>query len=115
MIPPQTDALHPLKTLDDEPVFGELWQAQVLAMADALVAEGVFDGEAWSSALGHALKQAEADGAEDTPHTYYEAALRALETLLNSSKTVPAKLMEERCEAWKKAYQSTPHGKPVEL
>lgn len=111
----ETDTLKPLKTLDDEPVFDELWQAQVLAMADAMVANGVFEATAWSAALGRELKTTEAAGADDTAQTYYEAALRALEGLLNAAAAVPSALLEDRREAWKQAYLSTPHGSPVEL
>ena len=111
----ETDTLKPLKTLDDEPVFEELWQAQVLAMADAMVNAGTFSAAAWSEALGAALKAAEAGGAEDTPETYYKAALSALEGLLAQNQAVPSAALEERREAWKQAYLSTPHGSPVEL
>ncbi len=115
MSPLEQDALKPLKTMDREPVFDELWQAQVLAMADAMVAAGTFSAGAWSEALGSALKAAEAAGAEDTSQTYYEAALEALEGLLQGSGDVPAQMLEERREAWRDAYLATPHGEPVEL
>ncbi|MEM8689817.1 MAG: nitrile hydratase accessory protein [Pseudomonadota bacterium] len=109
------DALKPLKKMDREPVFDELWQAQVLAMADAMVAAGAFTAGDWSAALGQALKEAEATGAEDTSRTYYEAALGALEDLLQGSGDVPAQTLEARRTAWRDAYLATPHGDPVEL
>ncbi len=115
MNPSDTDALKPLKKMDAEPVFEELWQAQVLAIADAMVSAGTFEATAWSDALGAELKAAEAAGAEDTSQTYYEAALRALEGLLNDTDAVSSTLLSERKEAWKQAYLSTPHGSPVEL
>ncbi|NNF78434.1 MAG: nitrile hydratase accessory protein [Rhizobiales bacterium] len=115
MSPSETDALKPLKKMDTEPVFEELWQAQVLAMADAMVNAGAFEAAAWSEALGRELKAAEAAGADDTAQTYYEAALRALEGLLAQNDAVPAATLEERREAWKQAYLATPHGSPVEL
>ncbi len=96
-------------------MFEELWQAQVLAIADAMVTEGAFKAAAWSQALGRELKAAEAAGADDTAQTYYEAALRALEGLLAQSDAVPSATLEERREAWKQAYLATPHGSPVEL
>ena len=107
--------MKPLKKMDREPVFDELWQAQVLAMADAMVAARAFSAGEWSEALGRALKEAEAAGADDTSQTYYEAALRALEGLLAGSGAVPAQTLEERRAAWRDAYLSTPHGEPVEL
>ena len=115
MSSPEQDALKPLKKMESEPVFEELWQAQVLAMADAMVAKGAFSSSAWSEALGAALKSAAAAGAEDTSQTYYEAALKALESLLDGNGAVPAETLQERREAWRQAYLSTPHGSPVEL
>ncbi len=103
MNPADTDALKPLKKMDGEPVFEELWQAQTLAMADAMVSAGTFEAAAWSNALGAELKAAEAAGAEDTAKTYYEAALRALESLLDDTDAVPSTLLSERKEAWKQA------------
>ena len=111
----ETDALKPLKTLDDEPVFEELWQAQVLAMADTLVAKGAFSAAEWSDTLGAELKAAEEAGASDTSQTYYAAALRALERLLDNAKAIPAKTLEKRRNAWADAYRTTPHGQPVLL
>ncbi|MEM8647280.1 MAG: nitrile hydratase accessory protein [Pseudomonadota bacterium] len=115
MSPSEQEALQPLKKMDREPVFDELWQAQVLAMADAMVAVGAFTAADWSAALGRALKEAEASGAEDTSQTYYEAALKALEGLLAGSGDVPVQTLEDRRTAWRDAYLSTPHGEPVEL
>jgi len=113
--PSETDALKPLKKMDAEPVFEELWQAQVLAIADAMVSAGTFGAASWSEALGAELKAAEAAGAEDTAQTYYEAALRTLEGLLDGTGAVSTATLDGRREAWKNAYLSTPHGSPVEL
>ena len=112
---PDTDTHKPLKKMDTEPVFEVLWQAQVLAIADAMVSAGTFQAASWSEALGTELKAAQAAGADDTAQTYYEAALRALEGLLDKGDAVSSALLAERREAWKQAYLATPHGSPVEL
>lgn len=112
---PDDADLKPLKRADAEPVFDELWQAQVLAMADNLVRQGKFSASAWSDALGAELKKLEAAGDEDNSATYYSAALRALEALLDDAGAVPAEDLTARRDAWEKAYLSTPHGAPVEL
>lgn len=115
MNPPDETRPAPLKRMDGEPVFDEQWQAQVLAMADALIAEGQFSASEWSETLGAELKTAEAAGAADTSETYYNAALRALETLLARHATVSPDEMENRRSAWARAYEATAHGEPVEL
>jgi hypothetical protein len=47
--------LNPLKRRDEEPMFDEPWQAQVLGMADILVTAGVISSDAWATALGAEL------------------------------------------------------------
>ena len=108
-------ALRPLAAADGEPAFEETWQAQVLAIADTLVQQGLFSAGAWSEALGAALREAEAAGAKDTQETYYRAALAALETLIAEHSDIDRRAMLGKREAWEQAYLSTPHGQPVEL
>lgn len=111
---PDLDAVRPLARRDGEPTFDEPWQAQVLAVAFNLMERGVFDNMNWSDTLGAALAAAAQRDAPDTPQTYYECVLEALETLLLDSGVATAEL-DERTAAWRKAYLSTPHGEPVKL
>ncbi|MGH6906960.1 MAG: nitrile hydratase accessory protein [Aestuariivirga sp.] len=97
------------------PVFDEPWQAQVLAMADAMVRAGHFSSAQWTLALGAALCSAEAEGAPDSDETYYTAVLVALETLSEAKTEISAADLAERKHAWEDAYLKTPHGKPVVL
>ena len=109
------DDLALLKRLDGDPVFDEPWQAQVLAMADRLASSGVFTPTQWSATLGDELVRADKSGQPDTPMTYYEAALKALERLLEEGGQVTPEARSERRMAWQEAYRTTPHGQPVEL
>lgn len=115
MSPPEANDLAPLKRLDGDPVFDEPWQAQALAIADSLIATGVFTPTAWSSTLGDELAGAEGRGAPDDATTYYEAVLRSLERLLADCGEVTAEAVTRRRDAWEEAYLATPHGQPVEL
>jgi nitrile hydratase accessory protein len=108
-------ALKPLAAADGEPAFAEAWQAQVLAIADTLVQQGLFSAGAWSEALGAALKQAEIDGAADNQETYYRCALAALEALVAEHSEIDRQAMLGKRGDWERAYLSTPHGQPVEL
>jgi nitrile hydratase accessory protein len=101
--------------LDGEPVFDQPWQAEALALADSLVAEGVFTPTAWSSTLGGELAAAEGRGEADDATTYYNAVLRSLERLLAECGEVTAEAVTRRRDAWADAYLATPHGRPVEL
>jgi len=112
---PEDKPFGPLRRKDGEPVFDEPWQAQILAMADSLARRGVFSPGEWSETLGEELRRAEKDGAEDDAQTYYQAALSALERLLDGSGAVPADAVTERRDAWERAYLATPHGQPVTL
>lgn len=109
------NALKPLAAVDGEPAFDEAWQAQVLAIADTLVQNGMFSSGAWSEALGAALEKAAVDGAADNQETYYQCALNALETLVASNSEIDRRAMTGKREDWEQAYLSTPHGQPVNL
>ena len=109
------NALKPLAAVDGEPAFDEAWQAQVLAIADTLVQNGVFSAGAWSQALGAALEKATVDGAADNQETYYQCALSALESLVASNSEIDRQAMAGKRQDWEQAYLSTPHGQPVNL
>jgi len=104
----------PLARRDGEPAFDEPWQAQVMALAFQLVERGAFSAAAWSDALGAELAVRAARGEPDDPPGYYQAALAALEGLLDGGGVARAELAE-RTEAWRRAYLHTPHGQPVVL
>ena len=109
------DPLKPLAGVDGEPVFSEPWQAQVLALADTLVKNGLFSAAEWSETLGRTLREAESDGATDDQQTYYTCVLKTLETLVANHSEIDATTMTAMRSAWEQAYLSTPHGQPVEL
>ena len=111
----KSDALGPMVRKDQGPVFEEGWQAQVLALAFNLVEQGQFTSLEWSEALGAELVKANERGDTDNTETYYKAVLSALEGLLNSQHSLHSATLDERTEAWRSAYQRTPHGQPVEL
>jgi nitrile hydratase accessory protein len=101
------------KTKDGEPVFGEPWHAQTLALADLLVKSGAVSSARWAETLGVEIKALNAE--PDDRETYYRAVLAALERLLAENGSVTAAELEEREHQWARAYLRTPHGKPVEL
>jgi nitrile hydratase accessory protein len=110
-----TATLKPLAGVDGEPAFDETWQAEALAIADALVQNGMFSAGAWSQALGEALREAEASGATDDQSTYYQCVLAALEGLIALHSEIDSQAMAAKREAWERAYLATPHGQPVKL
>lgn len=93
--------------------FEEPWQAETLALADAMIRAGHFSAADWAAALNHAL--AAASGAPDTPETYFRAALSALEALILRHTALDADALAARRAAWERAYRNTPHGQPVTL
>jgi len=107
--------LAPRARGDDEPVFDEPWQAQALGLAFVLVDSGRIRPETWSQTLGAELRRREAAGAPDTPQTYYEAVLAAVEQLSAGFSELEQSEFEARIEEWRRAYLNTPHGRPVEL
>jgi nitrile hydratase accessory protein len=102
-----------LKAKDGEPVFGEPWHAQTLALADLLVKSGAISSACWAETLGAEIKALNAE--PDDRETYYRAVLAALERLLAENGSVSPIELHEREHQWERAYLRTPHGKPVEL
>lgn len=111
---PEANPFSPLATDHGAPVFDEQWQAQTLALAYALAESGVFSSAEWSDMLGAKLDEAKALGRPDDQHTYYDAALAALEALLAERGTVGRSDLQDCVETWRRAYLNTPHGAPVE-
>ncbi len=107
---PPSDTVKPLARRDGDPIFEEAWQAQALAMADCMVRAGAFTATDWAGALGRAVR-----AEDDTTAGYYRAVLAALEYLLDTGGTIPASEIEIRRDDWARAYETTPHGQPVEL
>ena len=95
----------------DHVKFDEPWQAQAWVLAHALAGRGLFSLAEWSDALGAAIRT---HGAENGTQ-YYDAVLEALETLIvEKGAASPADLAQMK-GAWREAYETTPHGKPVAL
>ncbi|MEM6375244.1 MAG: nitrile hydratase accessory protein [Pseudomonadota bacterium] len=94
--------------------FAEPWQANILAMATAMVRAGRFSQSQWATALGRSLRDAEQSGAPDTNETYFICALQALEFLCTECG-VSEDARAERKSSWEEAYRHTPHGQPVDL
>lgn len=110
--PPTPDGPDLRRLVDPERVaFAEPWQAQAYALAYELNRAGLFTWAEWSQTLGARLKaRPHDDGGE-----YYVAWLEALETLVIEKGAASAATLHGLKEAWRSAYESTPHGKPVEL
>jgi nitrile hydratase accessory protein len=97
------------------PVFKEPWEAQVFAMALALHERGVFTWPEWAETLGAQIKRAQAEGDPDTGETYYRHWLATLETLVAAKGLATSELLHRYRDAWDRASDRTPHGKPIEL
>ena len=91
-----------------EAQFDEPWQAQAFALTVELHARGAFTWPEWSAALGAAI-------AETPDAPYYERWLVALERLSLARGLTGASELSGRERAWRRAYETTPHGRPVSL
>ena len=99
----------------DGPVFREPWEAQAFAMALALHERGVFTWGEWVATLGAEIKRAQASGDPDTGDTYYLHWLAALERLVAEKGVTTTATLHRYRDAWDRACDRTPHGKPIEL
>jgi len=99
----------------DGPVFREPWEAQAFAMAVALHERGVFTWEEWAAVLAEQIRRAQAGGDRDTGETYYLHWLSALERLVGAKGIAGPETLSRYRDAWDRAADRTPHGKPIEL
>ena len=106
---------QPLKNLDGMPVFEQEWQAQILAMVDALIINNSIEPASWSETFGAGLRRARAAGKPDDLGTYYAVALDTLEILVTAQCKVTESELSDKRRAWEQAYLRTPHGQPVIL
>jgi nitrile hydratase accessory protein len=97
------------------PVFAEPWQAQAFALAVTLSQQGHFTWKEWAAALAEELDAAARRGEPDDGSRYYEHWLAALERLVTAKGLTDSTALLKRKAAWISAYQTTPHGRPVEL
>ncbi|MDE2836553.1 MAG: nitrile hydratase accessory protein [Chloroflexota bacterium] len=100
---------------DGKPVFAAPWEASAFALAVRLSGEGHFTWDEWATTLSEEIRAAQHAGDPDLGDTYYRHWLRALERLCRERGLVSDTEASHRKEAWRRAYLSTPHGKPVDL
>ena len=109
------EALPSIPRDADGPVFREPWQAQAFAMALALHAGGLFTWPEWAAMLSEQIRRAQAAGDPDSGDTYYLHWLETLERIVAEKGVANARMLERYREAWDRAADRTPHGRPVEL
>jgi nitrile hydratase accessory protein len=110
-----TRALPDIPCDAEGPVFREPWEAQAFAMALTLHERGVFTWPEWAEALGAEIKRAQAAGDPDTGETYYHHWLATLERLVATKGVTTADTLHRYRDAWDRAADRTPHGKPIVL
>ena len=100
---------------DGGPVFREPWEAQAFAIALALHERGVFTWNEWAATLSDEIKRAQAAGDPDTGETYSLHWLATLERLVAEKGVATRDTLDRYRDAWDRACDRTPHGKPIEL
>ncbi len=109
------DALPDLPRDRDGPVFREPWEAHAFAMAVTLHARGLFTWPEWAAALAEQIVRAQQGGDPDTGETYYQHWLATLEHMLAAKGIASADTQAHYRNAWDRAADRTPHGRPIEL
>jgi nitrile hydratase accessory protein len=98
----------------DGPVFPAPWAARAFALCVALNERGVFSWSEWSETLGTHVAKATRGNAAD-PEAYWRAWLAALEDILGKKQVAGRHALLDLKEAWRRAAEATPHGRPIEL
>lgn len=107
--------LSMLGTDADGPAFDEVWHAEAFALVVTLVEGGLFSWSEWTESLSSAIAAAQGAGDPDLGDTYYHHWLVALEGLCRDKGAVAEASLEQYTDRWRRAYENTPHGQPVEL
>jgi nitrile hydratase accessory protein len=110
-----TEAVPGIPRDGQGPVFREPWEAQAFSMALALHQRGVFTWPEWAATLADEIKRAQAAGDPDTGETYYRHWLATLERLVAEKGIATRDTLSRYRDAWDRAADRTPHGKPIEL
>jgi nitrile hydratase accessory protein len=100
---------------EDGPVFNEPWEAKAFALAVHLSEAGYFTWAEWVEVFSQEIKTAKQRGESDSGGKYYQLWLNALEKICTAKGLVAIKDRHHRKDEWRRAYLSTPHGKPIEL
>jgi nitrile hydratase accessory protein len=97
------------------PVFREPWEGQAFAMALTLHQRGLFTWAEWAEMLGEEIRRAQAAGDPDTGESYYQHWFNTLERMVAEKGVTTRPMLVAYRDAWERAADRTPHGKPIEL
>ena len=101
---------------EDGPIFREPWEAAAFALAVRLIDTGIVSWPEWAAALGARLQDAESHEHEiDGDGGYYHHWLAALEDITAAKGLATPGDLAALKQAWRSAYLTTPHGRPVQL
>jgi nitrile hydratase accessory protein len=114
---PPIDRFPKLPRDDEGPVFSEPWQAEAFAMTVTLHAAGHFEWSEWVEYISTEITKGALPDEDEGDHNaiYYRQWLSALERLLEDKGLSSSPELVRRKDAWRRAYEHTPHGEPVEL
>ena len=104
-----------MSTERPDPVFEEMWHAQLFAVTVHLNELGHFTWPDWAAHFGEILKSHGLVGTLNGGNDYFLAWLDALESFLSQQGFTEVDDLRALKLAWKEAYVSTPHGNPVSL
>ena len=110
-----TEAVPSVPRDAEGPIFREPWEAQAFSMALALHQRGLFTWPEWAATLADQIKRAQAAGDPDTGETYYRHWLATLERLVAEKGIANMETLACYRDAWDRAAERTPHGKPITL
>ena len=108
-------AAHPMPRDAHGPVFAEPWQARAFAFTLELHQRGLFTWPEWAGALARTIRAARAAGDPDLGDTYWDHWLATLESIIAEKGVATAAALAEKRDAWERAAEATPHGRPILL
>jgi nitrile hydratase accessory protein len=98
-----------------EKPFEEPWQAKAFALAVHLSEQGLFTWPEWTQRFAEVARENPAAEGVSEAEVYWRNWATALERIMLEKGYGTPETVGTLTAAWREAFETTPHGKPVEL
>jgi nitrile hydratase accessory protein len=106
LIPPELEAEKP---------FNEPWQAKAFALAVYLSGKGVFTWPEWADSFAAVAREHAGAADVSEAEAYWRNWVVNLERIMTVKGHGAPEQLDDLTAAWREAFETTPHGQPVEL
>jgi nitrile hydratase accessory protein len=107
--------LRPPDIAEPEKPFDEPWQAKAFALAVHLNEQGLFSWSEWTQRFAGIAREIPLPPDQSESAAYWRNWILTLERMIAERGQGTPDQIEGLAAAWRKAFETTPHGQPVKL